>query len=294
MLRRSLVALLAVVLVAASASAANATTLSGVPFGFAVPATNGWTAEVFGGMDPKTGKGAIGFNFTRRGESVDYLTTRVTFTETTATADFGALGETEVHAVPTGGTTTERSSCGGPPVTFPSGRWEGTIRFTGEEGFTSVDAVVGEARLGLLLDIVCGDEVDEGIGGHSPGALLAVRRRHGAEQLELTARKNKRVGPARFSADLSESRHGLLIDRSVNAEGGSGTFDFEIPPGRATIAPPKPFAGSLDLTRAGASAPRLSGNLTLNFPGRANIPVLGPGKVRASLVRAVLNPSHPF
>ncbi|MBS1863185.1 MAG: hypothetical protein JSS68_15915 [Actinobacteria bacterium] len=297
MLRGTLIALMTMLVatvLAVGASTARATGPSGVPFGFAVPATNGWTAEAFGSMNPKTEKGVIGFDFTRRGASVLYVTARVSFTETTVTADFGALGEIEVHSVPTGGTTTEESTCGGAPVAFPSGRWEGTIRFHGEEGFTAVDAVGGDARIGFLLDILCAEEVDEGIGGRSPGALLSVQRHHGTERLELTARKNKREGPSRVSVDLSEKRGGIFIDRSVKAEGGSSTFDFEIPPGRAKITPPKPFSGSLDFTRTVGSKPSVTGNLMVNFPGRANVPVLGPGKLRASLVRAVLNPSHPF
>ncbi len=213
------------------ASAAEPSTLPAVPFGFSVPATNGWTAEVFGAENPKTRQPSVGFRFARRDESAVYVTTRVAFTETTVTADFGALGNIEVHSVPTGGTTSERPSCGGKSVTFPAGKWEGTIRFRGEEGFTAVEASAGTAAVGALLDLLCAGEVNEGTSGHSPGALFTLRRRQGAEALELSARNNRRVGPARFSIDLSEARGHLFIDRSVKAEGREPHLQLRNPAG---------------------------------------------------------------
>jgi hypothetical protein len=99
---------------------------------------------------------------------------------------------------------------------------------------------------------------DEGVGGHSPGARLTLRRRRGTESLALTARKNKRVGPTHIGVEYSEHRDGLEIIRSVSVVHPSKAFDFEI------------------------------------LPGRAGVPILGPGSIRASLVRAVLNPSHTF
>jgi hypothetical protein len=277
-----------------SATAAEPSTPPAVPFGFDVPATNGWTAKVIGGMSPETGQGAVQIIFDRRGEDVIYATRRVTFSESTVTADFGALGRIEVHPVPTGGTITDRSSCGGKPVTFPAGRWEGTIVFHGEEGFTTVEASSGPVDISSELNLLCFGELDEGIGGHSPGALLTLKRRRGDESLELTVRKNRRVGPSRFAVDLSESRGWLFVDRSVRAEGGSGTFDFAIPPGRARVRPPKPFSGRLSFVRGTGSSPQVTGDLSVDFPGHADVPVLGAGKTRISLERAVLNPSHPF
>jgi hypothetical protein len=298
MLRRMLIGFAAAALLVggagATTSAAESTALPSVPFGFDVQASNGWSAEVLGGFDPKTDEGSIGVRFSRFGEGVIYVTRHASFTETTATADFGALGRIEVHSVPTGGMTTERSECGGRPVTFPSGRWEGTIDFHGEEGFSAIEATAGTASIGFELNLLCGQQVDEGRGGHSPGALLSYDRRHGPEQIEVTARTNRELGPAHFSAEISEEREGVLIARSVRAESGRRTFGFAIPPDTATARPPRPFEGFLQFVHERGSRPRISGDLTVDFPGRADVRVLGPGKTHASLVRAVLNPSHPF
>jgi hypothetical protein len=284
---------IAVAAFAPAASAAETSAANPIPTGFTVSATNGWHARVIAGRNPKASVGGVILMLRHGGERVAYAT-KGEVTETAIEANFGSLGEIDVRAVPVGGAITERPSCGGRPVTFAAGRWEGTIRFRGEEAFTSIESSSGIAAVKPFLDILCFGEVDEGIGGHSPGALLQLTRRDSSEQLELSVRKNKRMGTTRLSADVSERDGGVSIDRGLSAVSFSNAFDFEIPPGRATVKPPAPFAGSLSLVRRPGSRPSVSGNLSIDFPGRADVPVLGKGRVRASLVRAVLNPSHPF
>ncbi len=72
-----------------------------------------------------------------------------------------------------------------------------------------------------------------------------MKRRTGREGVELTVRKNKRVGPTRIGADVSEERGDVHIDRSVDAVDPSRAFGFEFPPGSATTKPSDPFSGSL-------------------------------------------------
>jgi hypothetical protein len=300
MLRRSAIAFLvmmsgatATVASGAQPPAGTATAGTAIPAGFTVHATNGWRARVIAGQNPKSSIGGVVLMLRRGGEQATYAT-KAEVTETSIEASLGALGEIDVHSVPAGGTITERPSCGGKPVTFATGRWEGTIRFRGEEDFTSIDTTNGIAAIKPFLDVLCFGEVDEGIGGHSPGALLELTRRHATEDLALSVRKNKRVGTTRLSAELSERDGAVSIDRGLRAVASSRAFDFEIPPGRATVEPPAPFSGALRLVRRPGSRPSVSGDLTIDFPGRVDVPVLGKGRVRASLVRAVLNPSHPF
>jgi len=205
---------------------------------------------------------ALPFTLRRGGTSATYTTTHVAFAENSFAADFGALGEIDVHAAPSGGTVTDRSSCGGKPAKVPAGRWEGTIRFRGEEGFAAVDATSATSYVKPFLDILCAAGSDEGIGGHSPGALLTVKRHHGTEKLDFHVRKNNPSGPTRIDAELYERRGGIGIERTV-----------------AAVAPSKA---------------QVSGDPKVDLPGRANVPLLAPGKPSVSLVRAVLNPSHPF
>ncbi len=279
-----------------SAAAATAEQVPTVlPAAFEVQATHGYKALVFAGAQ-KGGPGELSIElFGHKGFAVYAVPAQVT--ETTIEAKIGDLGQIDVHAVPSGHPITESSKCGGGGKRFPveAGRWEGTIQFRGEEGFTSVDATSAASSTLPFTRLICGTPSirSEGIGGHSPGALLTVKRRSGAEKLELQVRKNKPAGPTRLQAQLSERRGNVLIDRSVNSVAPPKAFGFEIPPGTASVEPPAPFSGSFAFVRHGRS-PSLKGDLKVDFPGRASVPVLGSGKVGAGLVRAVLNPSHPF
>ncbi|HVT00337.1 MAG TPA: hypothetical protein VHE08_07465 [Solirubrobacterales bacterium] len=296
MLTRLLIGVFAVAVVSAvpPAAADEPSATNAIPLAFIVPATNGYTAEVIAGFDPKADESAVIVRLRGHGGGAIYATRAATVSETGIEADFGALGEVDVHAVRTAGISTESGPCSDRSAGFAAGRWEGTFAFHGEEGFTSVQASRAKATARPILRLVCAADVDEGTGGHSPGALLTVRRRHGGEKLELTVRKNRRVGPTRIAAEVSERRGKIAIARSVSMTGPSRAFKFEIPPGRATVEPSGPLSGSLELTRRLGAPPAVKGDLKLDFPGRADVPLLGPGITRASLVRAVLNPSHPF
>jgi hypothetical protein len=282
-------------LIAATSAVAEETEV--LPLGFEVPATDGYRATVLAGVNPKTSAGGAILGLTRRRGG---LTSTASYavhgeiTETTIKASFGSLGEIDVHAVPGAGTVTERSKCGGEPVTIDQGRWEGTIRFRGEGGYTSIDATGGSAIAAPFLNLLCTAEVDEGLFGHSPGAPLELGRRHGSEALELSVRKNRHVGPVRIAVGLMEREGPMSIERTITTVDTSKAFDFAIPPGRATVAPAAPFSGSLSFVRRPKGTPSLRGDLAVDLPGRDAVPILGPGKLRASLVRAVLNPSHPF
>jgi hypothetical protein len=288
----ALVAVVACTVLAAPATAATESTA--LPPAFEVAATNGYKAFVFVGGSPA--RAELVLNVRKRNGSAFYAAP-AHYTETSIEANLGKLGEINVHAVPTGHPKTEGSNCdgGGKHFTVESGHWEGTIRFRGEEGFTSIAATSVTATAAPLVELVCGGSTgSEGIGGHSPGAFLTVKRRTGNEGLELTVRKNRKVGPTRLTASVSERRGAIHISRQVADVAPSKDFEFEIPPGEATVHLPGPFSGSIELTRRPGSSPSVKGEATVDFPGRAGVPVFGPGKLRASLIRAVLNPSHPF
>ncbi|HVW47283.1 MAG TPA: hypothetical protein VHA76_09535 [Solirubrobacterales bacterium] len=296
MIGASAVAVVALVAAGSAGPAARAEEPppAAIPFAFELPATNGYTATILAGFNSTLDQGAAIFTLRRKGSSAAYTTRSVTIGQDSVEARFGAMGEIDVHSVATGGTSTERSECGGKPQEFTAGRWEGTIRFHGEGGFAAVEASSAKAVVAPFLDLLCFEEGSEGIGAHSPGAHLQVRRHDSAEALELSVRKNSRVRPTQIEVDDSEHRGGLDIYRRVAVVASSHAFDFEIPPGLATVAPPKPFTGSLSLVRHPGSRPHVSGDLKVSLPGRAAVPILGPGSLRASLIRAVLNPSHHF
>jgi hypothetical protein len=49
----------------------------------------------------------------------------------------------------------QRSVCGGKPVAFDSGSYEGVIDFEGEEGYTQVRSARAKGDIQFALDLVC-------------------------------------------------------------------------------------------------------------------------------------------
>jgi hypothetical protein len=217
---------------------------------------------------------------------------RATVTDTSIKADLGSVGKIDVNFVPSGEARRERPACGGKPVAVDSGRYAGTIEFHGEQGYSEAHASGAPGDAKFVLSLVCGESHDEGFGGHSPGALLRAHSRGGA-RFEFEARKNSPSRVARFSASISERRGALLIDRAVTAVGKPSAFDYDVPAGTAAVEPPAPFGGSAGYGRTIDGRVTWHGNLSVDFPGRAGVRLTGAG-TRASLVRAVQNPSHPF
>lgn len=279
---------LAVAAVAGAVVPATAATLP-QPGGFRTQASNGYVihAIAFDG-DPRGEHDEVLLFVTRKGGGVTYFAQKgVQVTETTVTADLGDLGSIDLHYVPSGKPRVERSACDPRPIEVDSGFYEGRFDFEGEEGYTQAhrSRVRGEVR--LQLSLLCGGAVNEGIGGHAPGARLHWRR--GKVEFEVT--KNSPSRPARFRAAIQEKHAGLAIAREVGVTAGAGAFGFDVPAQTATLKPPAPFSGSARFLRGDESKGHLEGSLAVDFPGRSNVPLSGG---RGSLQRWVENPSHPF
>jgi len=263
------------------------------PGGFRLPASHGYSihALAFDG-DPHGEHDEVILFVDRKNASALYFALkRVQVTETTIAADLGQIGSIDLRFVPTVMPREERSACDPRPIAFDSGFYEGTIDFEGEEGYTAAHATRarGEVRLGASL--MCGESLDEGIGGHSPGARLVTRQRwrHGGVEFEAT--KNSPSRPTRFRVSIEERHAGLVVDRGVGAVAGAGAFDFDVPAQTALLAPPAPFHGTAHFHRPTGQPGRLLGSLSVDFPGRSEVRL---GGSRGSLIRWVQNPSHPF
>lgn len=262
------------------------------PPGFRLRASNGYTLSVMALNDPRTGHGVVLLTMRSRHAGVLYAAP-ASVGPTSIEADLGAIGRIDVDFVSSGQPHPERSACGGESVQVDSGRYEGTIDFEGEEGYSEVHAVSARGEVMMVLSLVCpGGPGSEGSGGHSPGARLTARNR-GVRQFEFSAMKNSPSRPARFAASISESRGDLRISRSVEVTAAPGSFDFDVPSGTAHVRPPRPFAGEASYLRPSGKSASWQGDLSIDFPGQAGVRLTGPG-TRASLMRAVLNPSHPF
>jgi hypothetical protein len=263
------------------------------PGGFRLPAGNGYSIHVltFDG-DPRGEHDEVILLVGRKGAGAAYFVLkRATVTETTVLADLGDLGSIDLHFVPSGQPRTERSICDSQPIEFDSGFYEGRIDFEGEEDYTEAHATRARGEIRLAASLVCGAGLDEGMGGHSPGARLLVRRRWDSGKVELEATKNSPSRPAGFKASIEERRPGLAIDREVRVRAGAAAFGFDVPAQTALLDPPKPFEGAAHFIRDGSRPGRLQGDLSVDFPGRSDVSL---NDTRGGLVRWVANPSHPF
>lgn len=288
--------IVAFVLVAGICCACPALTVAtsiGPPGGFRLVAGNGYSIHGFAvDGDPRGERDGMLLFIERMGSGVAYFARKgVQVSDKTISAEIGNVASIDLQFVPSGGRKKETASCGGRPIEFDSGFYEGHFDFHGEEGFAEVhaDRVRGEVRFEASL--LCGAALDEGIGGHAPGARLQAQQRRGAQKIELEVTKNSPTRPTRFHAQIEERREGLAIIRAVVAKGGPDTFRCDVSAHAALLQPPDPFRGAAHLVGGGQQPIRLAGSLRVDFPGRASVALSG---LRGGLVRWVQNPSHPF
>lgn len=181
------------------------------------------------------------------------------------------------------------------------GRFEGTIRFRGEQGYTKV-AVRGAG--GSVLRTPPGS--CRARGAHPDRAraqarddrsvlttaLLATSRRRGLEvrfgvvtaEYEEREKNELLISLAVVSASERRGRIGIL--RYGVVQGDSGSIEASplgVQPVTATVGLPKPFSGTASYLEEAGTPPSWAGSLKVRLPG-AEIPLTGPG-FRAALCR---------
>jgi predicted DNA-binding protein with PD1-like motif len=277
----------------AAAPAASAESL-GAPPGFRLKASNGFSVHAIAFDDRGAGRHDTLLLLVARKHSVVFYVIHATVTESSITADLGAVGSIDVQFVPSGEVRAERTACKEKPAKFDAGFYEGTIDVDGEQGFMHAHATRARGEIRVLGRLVCSGGVrSEGVGGHSPGAFLTIHGKVGGSKVEFAARKNSPTRVSRFEASIEERRGALSIFRGVSATGSANAFPFDTAAKAATVRPPAPFSGKAVYDGAGGPSRRLHGNLEVDFPGRSNVPLIGPA-TRAGMVRGVQNPGHPF
>jgi hypothetical protein len=274
-----LLALLAMALGPASSGAALL-----VPPSFTVKASNGFSIFVL--ADPaREGRPASVVLFVLGKGSGAFYSVPATVTETSIDADLGLLGEIAVTFHPSGKARTAHSACGGDPIRFDSGYYEGTISFHGEEGFTAADTTRAPGDLGLLLNLVCPGSSGSIGGLFLPGAELDINSSESRSGTNLKVVKNRPTTRAHYEASVSEERKGMVIERFAGLIAKPGTFRYDPEVRTATVHPPAPFSGTGHYRRSGNPLNRWTGNLSVDLPGRSNVPLTGTG-LRASLRHA--------
>jgi hypothetical protein len=84
---------------------------------------------------------------------------------------------------------------------------------------------------------------------------------------------------------IEERRAGLIVSREVGGYYPSGAFEFVPSLQSAVLEPPAPFAGRASFHPNAKPANRLTGNLSVDFPGHADVPLTG-GRFKATLAHA--------
>jgi hypothetical protein len=254
------------------------------PPGFVLRSSNGYGIAfyVLGG---RKGSGPHALIIVgQKGRSVLYVAP-ATFTTDSLEVDLGELGRVAVAFHPTGATRPQRSACGGKPVSFASGYYEGTIAFHGEEGYTEVEATRARGDASII-NIVCPGKSTSGRGPGLPGAELRVRpKKRPRTRPSLTVVENDPRAPVQLEVNVSERRNEIAIERSIRVKAPRTAFHYSSKLRTATLRPPRPFSGWASFRRTGRRTGRWMGNLTVDLPGRSGVRLTGRD-LRASLFRA--------
>jgi hypothetical protein len=264
------------------------------PYAFVVQGTHGYkliavaippppqAAE----FDPED-KGSLGL-YLEHGKNalVTYAYRTATVTPTSLEADLGARGKISVTRVATGRQKPVKACGKSRPV--PVSRFEGTIEFHGDEGFTEVAATRAPGSDLRVISCAGGEERAPVVPGKSlPGAHLEVEQRvehEGVETSSLTldATQARPGAKTRIDASVMELDGETEIHRFFSTWAGADALSYEHRHlNFATLKPSGPLSGWGHFVRRPGSAEneagRWTGNLTVDFPGRADVPASGPG-----------------
>lgn len=250
---------------------------------FRVPASNGYELLVIANANPD-GSGEVVLWAQGRRSAAIYRGS-ATVTRDRVEADLGAIGKVSVRLVRTGKKRTVRPPCQKRTkrrVTVP--RYEGTIEFHGEEGFSEASATRAPYDWATLMAFMCLEEGGRRAGEPLPGARLDVHRLPEGNELMLHATQARPGSRTEVSVQIDELRDGLEITRATGVVAGPDALRYGPRLTTATLAPPAPFDGHATFRANAPRAKRWTGNLTVDLPGYSDYPLIGPG-MRVELER---------
>jgi len=244
---------------------------------FRLKATNGYSIFAIAVSKPQFKRGELVLFVGGPGGSAIYLAS-AKVEPTVIEADLGDVGKVAVNFEPSGPPERVDARCeeNGSTI-FQPGFWVGKIEFEGEEGFTRVAVARTKATVSPFFELGgCGMTVIGEQGGRSvKGARLIARFASARESRFLQANRNRPGGRVYLEVDVEERHRGLIVDRQVGGYFPAGAFEFASPLRTATLAPPAPFAGHATFHRNAKARNRWTGNLTVDLPGRADVPLAG-------------------
>ncbi len=254
-----------------------------MPGAFRLPASNGYTLYVVSFPPYAKRPGGVMIFAFAKGRGVTYKAP-ADVTESSIQANLGELGEISVAFQRSNSAASVR--CGEETIRFDSGSYQGTIAFHGEEGYTTVEATGAPGNFDLWLGAICGESrtFSEGGSRRSRGASLFVRNPALGQEMSVT--KRRPGAAAQIAAGISEYRNGISIERFTRLQMPGEGFTYDRRLRTASVQPPPPFAGSAQFDLRKKAGKRWSGDLTVDLPGRAGVPLTG------TLLRATLVPSE--
>ena len=245
---------------------------------FTLKASNGYKMFVFAGSKRGYRDGEALILVNRRGRSVSYLAP-ATVTDTRIHAELGALGRIDLEFAPSGSKRTVRSQCDpDTTLTYDEGSYVGSVEFRGEEGYTEVTAARVPFWPRFFVDLGCFSVgYGELLGPGLPGARLTAYKRLEDRRLALQVNQNRPGARVWLTAEIEERQGPIRISRQIETIDPSGSFSFDPQLRSAVLGPQDPFSGSVVFRRRAPRGDRWTGNLEIDFPGRSDVSLSGPG-----------------
>lgn len=215
-------------------------------------------------------------------------------TQRSMRARFGHLGRIDVEFRPSGSLTRRvpPGRCAGRPRITRFGTFVGTIRFSGEHGYTKVESTRARGSVYVHRKWRCEPERHghepsclQGVGGPEESIVLGAESRSQRRGFVAFAdRSREERGATAFMASSAERRGRMKVTRFAFASGIERTLVFDSGLSTATVSPPAPFDGSATFQRDANGSTSWRGDLSVSLPGAPHTALTGK-KFDASLVR---------
>ncbi|MBN9623313.1 MAG: hypothetical protein J0H06_10210 [Actinobacteria bacterium] len=193
--------------------------------------------------------------------------------------DLGALGKFELERRPTGAMETIHAC--GRSQQEPGYEFVGTIEFHGEEAFTDVIATRAKMRWDALFGPECHfSGYGEVFGAGIPGVRIKARLKRGPK---LQLHQDHPGAAVIYQAEIDQREGAVSVTRFVGGRLRGDALTFTPSLNSATFRGTGPFSGRGIYVEArppqGTHPGRgdWGGNLTVDFPGAADVPLAGPG-----------------
>jgi hypothetical protein len=215
-------------------------------------------------------------------------------------ANFGRLGRVSVKfhsSTPPSKPVPLPGRCKGRTPTHEAGKFEGTIEFSGEEGFTAVSATSAKGAVVQEFRRVCPIGAKQRrasaarASGHTKApqlfvtTLVSAARIDGRsvffddEEIEVLPRNHGNPTSHLVVAGEGERRGRVLIQRRALIEGPGPIVASPLgtEPVSATVTLPDPFSGTGSYLEAAGAPATWTGDLSVELPGAGVVPLTGPG-----------------